>query len=75
VLSTHLKMLAAAAIGGVVAFLISRGAHAMLGTERVSSMVAALLGGVTLIAIYGLVLRRLKVTELDDALLPLLKRR
>jgi putative peptidoglycan lipid II flippase len=75
VLSTHLKMLAAAAVGGVVAFLISRGAHAMLGTERVSSMVAALLGGVTLIAIYGLVLRRLKVTELDDALLPLLKRR
>jgi hypothetical protein len=38
-------------------------------------MVAALLGGVTLIAIYGLVLRRLKVTELEDALVPLLKRR
>ncbi len=75
VLGTHLKMLAAAAIGGLVAFLISKGVHALLGSERVSSMVAALLGGVTLIAIYGLVLRRLKVTELEDALVPLLKRR
>jgi len=75
VLGTHLKMLAAAAIGGLAAFLISQGAHGLLGTERISSMVAALLGGGTLVAVYGLVLRRLKVTELQDALLPLFKRR
>jgi putative peptidoglycan lipid II flippase len=75
VLGTHLKMLSAAAVGGLTAFLISQGVHALLGAERISSMVAALLGGVTLIAIYGIVLRRLKVTELDDALVPLLKRR
>jgi putative peptidoglycan lipid II flippase len=75
VLGTHLKMIAAAAVGGLIAFLISRGAHALLGTGRLSSMVAALVGGVVLIAVYGLLLRRLKVTELDDALAPLLKRR
>lgn len=76
VLGTHLKLLAAAAVGGLAAFLISQAVHGLLGNDgRVSSMVAALLGGVTLVAIYGLVLRRLKVTELDDALVPLLKRR
>jgi putative peptidoglycan lipid II flippase len=74
-LGTHLKLLFAAAVGGLVAFLISRGVHQLLGSGRIASMVAALLGGVTLIAIYGLVLRRLKVTELEDALVPLLKRR
>jgi putative peptidoglycan lipid II flippase len=75
VLRTHLKMLAAAGAGGLVAFLISRASHALLGETRIASMVAALLGGVTLIGIYGLLLRRFKVTELDDALLPLIRRR
>jgi putative peptidoglycan lipid II flippase len=75
VLGAHLKMLAAAAVGGLAAFLISQGVHAVLGAGRVSSMAAAMLGGVTLIALYVLVLRRLKVTELDDALVPLLRRR
>jgi putative peptidoglycan lipid II flippase len=74
VFGTHLKMVAAAAIGGVVAFVISRTVHAVLGTEWISMVIAAGLGGVTLIVIYALVLRRLKVTELDDALLPLLRR-
>jgi putative peptidoglycan lipid II flippase len=75
VLNTHLKMLAAAAVGGLVAFLISQGVHAALGTEKIASVLAALLGGIALIVIYGFGLRRLKVTELDDALAPLLKRR
>lgn len=75
VLSTHLKMLVAAATGGVVAFLIGQGVHAVLGEEKLASMVAALLGAVALVGIYVLLLRRLKVTELDDALLPLIKRR
>ncbi|HST83867.1 MAG TPA: murein biosynthesis integral membrane protein MurJ [Kineosporiaceae bacterium] len=74
-LGTHLKLLSAAAVGGLAAFGISQGVHQLLGAGRIASMVAALLGGVTLIAIYGLVLRRLKVTELEDALVPLLKRR
>jgi len=75
VVGTHLKYLTAAAIGGVVAFLISQGAHAALGSGKGASMAAAFLGGVSLVAIYGLVLRQLKVPELDDALRPLLKRR
>lgn len=75
VVGTHLKMVIAAVTGGVVAFLISWGVHQLMGQGRLPSMLAALIGGVTLIAIYGLLLRRLKVTELDEALLPLLKRR
>jgi putative peptidoglycan lipid II flippase len=75
VLGTHLKMVAAATVGGIVAYLISRGVHAALGTEWISAVIAAGIGGVTLIGIYGLLLRRLKVTELDDALLSLLRRR
>jgi putative peptidoglycan lipid II flippase len=75
VLNTHLKMLAAAAVGALVAFGISQGVHGVLGTEKIASMAAALLGGVSLVVIYGLALRRMKVTELDDALAPLLKRR
>ncbi len=60
VLSTHLKMLVAAATGGVVAFLIGQGVHAVLGEEKLASMVAALLGAVALVGIYVLLLRRLK---------------
>ena len=75
VLNTHLKMLAAAAVGALVAFGISQGVHGVLGTEKIASMAAALLGGVSLVVIYGLALRRMKVTELNDALAPLLKRR
>jgi putative peptidoglycan lipid II flippase len=74
-LQTHVRMLLAAATGGVVAFLISHIVHAVLGTGRFSSLLAAAFGGVAMIVIYVLALRRLKITELDDTLLPLIKRR
>jgi putative peptidoglycan lipid II flippase len=74
VFGTHLKMAGAAAAGGVVAFAISHVVHVALGQEWISAVAAAGLGGVTLIVIYAVMLRRLKVTELDDALLPLLRR-
>ena len=74
-MNTHLKMIIAAGAGGVLAFLISRVVHTVLGTEWLAAVVAAGAGGIALIAVYIVVLRRLKVTELDDALLPLLKRR
>lgn len=73
--TTYLKMIVAAAVGGVVAYLISKGVHSQLGDGRGASMLAALLGGVVMVVVYGFVLRRLKVTELDDALRPLLRRR
>jgi putative peptidoglycan lipid II flippase len=75
VLATHLKMLAAAGAGGIAAFLISRIVHAALGTDWLAAVIAAGIGAVALIGIYVLVLRRLKVTELDEALMPLLRRR
>jgi putative peptidoglycan lipid II flippase len=75
VIGTHLKMVAAAATGGLVAFGISRGVHGALGTQWLSAVIAAGVGGLALIGIYAVVLRRLRVTELDDALMPLLRRR
>lgn len=75
VLRTHLKLVAAATAGGLVAFLISRGAHAVLGDTRTASIVASVVGGLALLGIYAVVLRRLRVGELDDALAPLRRRR
>jgi putative peptidoglycan lipid II flippase len=75
VMITLLKMAAAAAVGGIAAWLISHGVHLALGTEWMSSVVAAALGGAAMIGIYVVALRRLRVTELDEALLPLVRRR
>jgi putative peptidoglycan lipid II flippase len=75
VLLTHLKYLLAAGSGGVVAFLLSRGLHAVLGYGKPVALLSALIGGVVVIGVYVAVLRLMKVKELDDALLPLLKRR
>jgi putative peptidoglycan lipid II flippase len=75
VATTHLKYLGSAAAGGVAAVLISRGVHARLGDSWVAALLAAGLGGLALIAIYAVGLRRLRVTELDDALMPLIRRR
>jgi putative peptidoglycan lipid II flippase len=74
-LDTHLRMAAAAGIAGVVAFVISHLIHAVFGLGHLSSLLAAGLAGPALIAVYVVALRRLKVTELDDTLLPLIRRR
>ena len=71
VLSAHLRMVIAAAVGGAVAFSVTWSLHAALGESRLTSMAAAGLGGVALLGVYVLVLRRLRVKELDDALVPL----
>jgi putative peptidoglycan lipid II flippase len=72
VLNTYLKMIAAAAAAGTAAFMISQFVHAGLGTDRTSTLVAAALGGLSLISIYVIGLRRLKVTELKHV--PLMNR-
>jgi putative peptidoglycan lipid II flippase len=75
VILAHLKYVVASGIGGVIAWLISEGIHSALGREWIPSVIAAGLGGLALVAIYVVLLRRLRVTELDDVLAPLLRRR
>jgi putative peptidoglycan lipid II flippase len=74
VIRTHLKLAAAAGSGGLVAFGLSRAVHAGLGQEWIAAVLSAGLGGTALIGVYVMVLRRLQVTELEDALMPLLRR-
>jgi hypothetical protein len=46
-----------------------------MGTAWISALAASAIGGSALLAIYIFTLRRLRVTELDDALMPLIRRR
>jgi putative peptidoglycan lipid II flippase len=75
IVSAHLRMITAAALGAAAAIAISRGLHAAFGDARPATIAAAALGGLALLVVYVAGLRVLRVRELDDALLPLLRRR
>jgi putative peptidoglycan lipid II flippase len=73
--TTHLKYSVAAAIGGTAAIAISRVLHLVLGDGRVTSLLASALGGSAILVIYWLALKRMHVTEVDEVLAPLLRRK
>jgi putative peptidoglycan lipid II flippase len=75
VVATHLKYVLAAGVGGAAAWLIAEGVRLTLGSQWIPSVIAAGLGGLALVTIYVVMLRQLRVTELNDALAPLLRRR
>jgi murein biosynthesis integral membrane protein MurJ len=75
VFATHVKFMVAAAAGGVLAFGLAKGVDAVLGDSWIASVISAGLGGTVILAVYFVLLQRLRVTELDDALGPLLRRR
>ena len=71
---THLKYLAAAAVGGAVAAVISHAGHAALGPTWPAAVLATGAGGLAMLAVYVLLLRVLDTPELDELLKPLLRR-
>jgi putative peptidoglycan lipid II flippase len=75
VLRTYLRLGLAAALAGLVGFGIARLAHLLVGQPRPAALLAAVVGGAAMIGVYGLALNRMRVTELRDALRPLLRRR
>jgi putative peptidoglycan lipid II flippase len=74
VLRTHVRLVAAAAVGGVCAWLSSVAIHGVAGDGKMAAMTATVVGGLVLVGVYGAVLRLLRVTELEEALLPLVRR-
>jgi putative peptidoglycan lipid II flippase len=75
VLRTHVRYLVAVVVAGAVAALLARGCHLVAGDSKSASLLAALVGGVAVVGVYVGLLRRMRVSELDDALGPLLRRR
>ena len=75
VLRTHVRYVVAVAVGAVTAVILSRVLHGALGDGRMTSLLAAVAGGLVILLLYYLILRRMGTPELDEALGPLLRRR
>jgi putative peptidoglycan lipid II flippase len=75
VVRTHVRLVVAAAVGGVCAWLSSVAIHGVAGDTKMAAMTATVVGGLVLVGVYVGMLRLLKVTELEEALLPLVRRR
>lgn len=75
VVRTHVRLVLAAAAGGVCAWLSSVAIHGVAGDTRLAAMTATVVGGLVLVGVYAVMLRLLRVTELEEALLPLVRRR
>jgi putative peptidoglycan lipid II flippase len=65
VLRTHIQLVVAAVAAGVAGWLVDAGVHAAVGFGRLSSYLALLVAGVTMIAVYGTALRVMRVQEFD----------
>ena len=72
---THLKYLAAAGAGGLVAVIISRGVHAGFGDTWPAAVLSTVLGGATMVVIYVAVLIVLDTPELGQLMGPFGRRR
>jgi putative peptidoglycan lipid II flippase len=75
VLRTHVRLVVAAAAGGVCAWLSSVAIHGVAGDGKLAAMTATVVGGLVLLGVYVGMLRLLRVTELEEAILPLVRRR
>jgi putative peptidoglycan lipid II flippase len=75
VVRTHVRLFTAAAAGGVCAWLSSVAIHGVAGEGRMAAMTATVVGGLVLLGVYAVMLRMLRVTELEEAVLPLIRRR
>jgi putative peptidoglycan lipid II flippase len=75
VLQTHVRLIIAAATGGVCAWLSSIAVHGVAGDSKMAAMTATVVGGLVLLGVYVGLLRILRVTELDEALMPFVRRR
>jgi putative peptidoglycan lipid II flippase len=71
---THMKYLAGAGAGGAAAWVLARVTHGIVGDSWLASLLSAGIGGIVILVVYYIVLKRLRVAELDDALGPLLRR-
>ena len=74
ILRTYTRLLLSCALAAVPAWLITRGLHHALGEGRAVGLLALAAGGLTMIVGYLLACRRLRVTEVDDLIAPLLRR-
>jgi putative peptidoglycan lipid II flippase len=72
---TYVRLIVAAAIGGVCAWLSSVAIHGVAGEGKMAAMTATVVGGLVLLGVYVAMLRVLRVTELEEAVLPLIRRR
>ncbi len=75
VLRTHVRYLVAVVIAGLAAFTVSRLLHSALGDGKATSMAATVLGGLIILLLYYLILKRMGTSELDEVLRPLVHRR
>jgi putative peptidoglycan lipid II flippase len=75
VVRTYVRLCVSAAVGGTCAWLSSVAIHGLAGDGKTAAMAATVVGGLVLLGVYGVMLRLLHVTELEEALLPLVRRR
>jgi putative peptidoglycan lipid II flippase len=74
VLRTYTRLALAAAIAAVPALVISRGLHHLLGEGKAVGLLSLAAGGLAMLAAYGVACHRMRVSELDDLIGPLLRR-
>lgn len=74
VVRAYLEMFVVAAIGGVVAWLLAQSVQAFFHNTWLACILATVIGGLALLAIYVAGLRQLGVSEVEDVLGPLLRR-
>lgn len=74
VLGTHLRLVVAAAVAGVLGWATAQGLQRLAGDGWAVTVLATTVAGLVLVGGYAVMLRLLRVTELDEMLGPLLRR-
>jgi putative peptidoglycan lipid II flippase len=74
ILRTYTRLVLSCVVAAVPAWLITRLLHHVLGEGKAVGLLALAAGGVTMVVAYLLACRRLRVTEVDDLVGPLLRR-
>ena len=74
VVRTAVRCLVASAVPALAAGLLAAGATALLGTGPLGALVAVVVGGAVLALGYVLLVRRMRVPEVEEVLAPVLRR-
>nr|WP_269328635.1 murein biosynthesis integral membrane protein MurJ [Kineosporia babensis] len=74
VVRAHVEMIVVAAIGGAIAWLLAQSTVSILGDSWIACVIAAAIGGISLLVIYVAGLRQLGVAEIEDVMGPVLRR-